>query len=157
MTEIRQNLNAKTEETVNVTESFFYILKKSGTTWLDRKVKSTNLLKFLFDVFLANESELSYTGDEKISAKDTNHGYVTVNGINLYNFTALEFDNSDLVDFTLTVTHNKNSRQVEVWYYDNNWVKQSLDGLLTLNTANAFSINFGMDITGTHTIYYKFF
>lgn len=76
---------------------------------------------------------------------------------NLHNFTALSFDNTDLTAFTLTVTHNKNSRQVDVWYYDNNWVKQSLDGLLTLSSVNAFSINFGMDITGTHTIYYKFF
>lgn len=76
---------------------------------------------------------------------------------NGYGFYSLEFDNSDLTSYTLTVTHDGNSRQIEAWVYDNNWVKQSLDGLLTLDSVNQFSINFGSDITGTHTLYYKIY
>lgn len=76
---------------------------------------------------------------------------------NSYGFNTLSFDNTDLSSYTLTVVHNANSRVVEVWYYDNNWIKQSLDGLLSLDSVNQFSINFGSDIEGTHTIYYKFY
>lgn len=157
MTEIKQNLLAKPEETANINESFFYVLKKSGATYLDRKLSSNNALKFLFDIFFTNESELTYTGAEKIAAKGAGHGFITLDNTNKYNFATLSFDNSDLVDFVLTVTHSKNSRRVEVWWYDNNFTKQSLDGLLTLDSVNAFSINFGMEITGTHTINYKFY
>ena len=76
---------------------------------------------------------------------------------NKYGFTTLTFDNTDRSSYILTVIHNAMSRSIEVWWYDENWVKQSLDGLLTLDSVNQFSINFGSDITGTHTLYYKFY
>ena len=158
MSDIRQNLLQKTEETANINDSFFYVLKKSGSTWLDRRISSSNLIKFLLNIFFSSSSELSYTGNEKLIGIETAmQGHLTLSKINSFNFFKVEFDNSDLVDFSLNVPHGKGTRQIEVFWYDNNWVKQSLDGLLTLTSINDFSINFGADITGTHTIFYKIY
>lgn len=76
---------------------------------------------------------------------------------NAYKVYSVEFDNADLTSYTLTVQHNLSSRRIMVWWFDDDWVLRGLDGLLKMTDLNKFEVNFGSEIVGTHTLYYKKF
>ena len=70
----------------------------------------------------------------------------------------MTFGNEDLIDYKLNVNHLLNTRKIYIEWYDSNWEKQSLDGILKLSTIDEFEINFGGEILdGTHTLYYKIY
>lgn len=76
---------------------------------------------------------------------------------NAYDMHEVTFDSSDLNNSKLSVLHNLNTKRLLVWWFDNSWTLQSLSGLLVMTDLNKFEIDFGMDVEGTHTLYYKKF
>ena len=67
-----------------------------------------------------------------------------------------EFTSAQLVADILTVTHNKNSTNISFDYMKPDGTKQSIDDLITIVSANQFTVSFSGGIDpGTHTIYYK--
>ena len=68
----------------------------------------------------------------------------------------VEFENSDLVDGVLTVTHTKGTTNISIDYIRPDGTSQSIADLVTFTSVDYFTINFsgGIDV-GTHTIYFQ--
>jgi len=67
------------------------------------------------------------------------------------------FTNTDLSSNILTVTHNKNTKNVLVTVYNASDIQEDLSGMLDTSDPDAVSIDFGGTISGTWRYIIQYF
>lgn len=60
-----------------------------------------------------------------------------------------DFTQADISDFKLSHSHGYSTQKLVPTLYDNNWLKQSTDGIFSANTLDTWFLKVDNEITGT--------
>ena len=89
-------------------------------------------------------AKISENKSGEFCASAINAGLAISFGCEQYDFTQ-----SDVLAYKLSYTHGYGTRKVIPTLYDNNWVKQTTDGIFAVTTVDSWDLNVDNEIIGT--------
>lgn len=76
-------------------------------------------------------------------------GIINTAQSHVYGTVQYDFTQSDVSDYQVECNHGQGTRKVHVTLYDNNWVKQTTEGIFSLPDQNNWILAVDNEITGT--------